>query len=135
MEETFPRSLDSLDRIFDFVTGALNERNADDATLFSIKLATEELFTNMVKYNSGAGNEISIGIDVAGGTITVNLIDNDVDPFDPETADEAGIGGDVEDRRIGGLGLRLVRSVVDKITYEYEGRRMTVRLTRQLGRR
>lgn len=135
MKETFPRSLDSLDRIFEFVTGGLNKRNADDATLFSLKLATEELFTNMVKYNSGAGNEITIGMDVSGGTITIELIDVDVDPFDPETADEAEIGGDVEDRRIGGLGLRLVRSVVDKITYEYEGRRMTVRLTRQLGQR
>lgn len=135
MKETFPRNLDSLDRIFEFVTGGLNERNADDATLFSVKLATEELFTNMVKYNSGAGKEITIGMDVSGGTITVELIDDDVDPFDPETADEADIGGGVEDRRIGGLGLRLVRSVVDKITYEYEGRRMTVRLTRQLGQR
>jgi serine/threonine-protein kinase RsbW len=134
MEKTFPREFNSLDQIFGFVTERLTDGGADEATLFSIKLATEELFTNMVKYNE-AGNEITIRIDITEGTITVELIDVDVDPFDPDNADEAGVEEKVEDRRIGGLGLRLVRSVVDRISYEYKDRQMTVRLTKQLGQR
>jgi len=132
MEKAFQRDFNSLDDIFGFITGALSGEGADEGTVFSIKLATEELFTNMVKYNAGTGGEITIRINVDNGTLSVELIDYDVDPFDPATANESGVDEAIEDRRIGGLGLRLVRSVVDKISYEYKNRQMTVKLIKQL---
>jgi anti-sigma regulatory factor (Ser/Thr protein kinase) len=134
MERTFRRDYGSLDQIFGFINEALASQNADEAVVFSIKLATEELFTNMVKYNTGSGNQIKIRTSVRSGELVVELIDDDVDPFDPNDADVARIDEAVEDRRIGGLGLRLVRSVVDRLSYEYKGRRMTVTLVKQLGR-
>lgn len=103
--------------------------------MLSIKLATEELFTNMVKYNTGTGNEITIRIEIDKRAVTIELVDVDVDPFDPGAADEAGVNEAVEDRQIGGLGLRLVRSVVDKLSYEYNNRKMTVTLIKQLEQR
>ena len=135
MEKAFRRDFASLDPIFGFITEALSSRAVDEGFAFAIKLATEELFTNMVKYNSGGGaSEITIRINNRDDMLVVELIDTDVDPFDPNTANEASIEEAVEDRRIGGLGLRLVRSVVDKISYEYKNRKMTVRLFKQLER-
>ena len=132
MDKAFKRDYGSLDNIFGFLTDALAKEGANETAAFSVKLATEELFTNMVKYNTGSRADITIRIAKADGSLTVDLIDNDVDPFDPANADEAGVVDSIEDRRIGGLGLRLVRSVVDKISYEYKDRRMTVRLVKQL---
>ena len=134
MEKAFPRDYSSLDQIFGFITEAMSDEKADEGTLFSIKLATEELFTNMVKYNVGTGEKITIRINIENGTLSVELIDVDVEPFDPNSADEAGVDEAVENRRIGGLGLRLVRSVVDKLSYEYTDRQMTVKLIKQLER-
>ena len=134
MERAFRRDYRSLDQIFAFVNEALASQNANETVVFSIKLATEELFTNMVKYNTGSANQIKIRIRVRSGDLVVELIDDDVDPFDPNDADVARIDEAVEDRRIGGLGLRLVRSVVDRLSYEYKDRRMTVKLVKQLER-
>ena len=132
MEKAFKRDYSSLDDIFGFITEALVKAGANESVAFSMKLATEELFTNMVKYNSGPGNAITIRVDNIDGRLTVELVDEDVDPFDPSAADEASTDEAIEERRIGGLGLRLVRSVVDKISYEYKNRTMTVRLVKQL---
>jgi len=40
----------------------------------------------------------------------------------------------IEERKAGGLGLHLVKSIVDKITYEYKDRRMQVTIMKELGR-
>jgi len=135
MKKAFPRDYSSLDLIFGFIAEAASHHTVDEKTMFSIKLATEELFTNMVKYNTGTGNEITIIIEVDKRAVTVKLEDVDVDPFDPDSAVEAGVNENVEDRQIGGLGLRLVRSVVDKLSYEYKNRKMTVELIKQLEQR
>ena len=134
MEKAFRRDYSSLDQIFGFIHEALESENANETVEFALKLATEELFTNMVKYNAGSASQIRIRIGSRRGALVVELIDDDVDPFDPGDADLAGVDEAVEDRRIGGLGLRLVRSVVDRISYSYEckDRRMTVELVKQL---
>jgi anti-sigma regulatory factor (Ser/Thr protein kinase) len=132
MEKAFRRDYGSLDQIFAFINEALASEEANETVVFSINLATEELFTNMVKYNAGSGGQIKIRIRISDGALVVRLIDDDVDPFDPNAADMASVDDAVEDRRIGGLGLRLVRSVVDRISYEYKDRRMTVELVKQL---
>jgi len=134
MEKAFRRDYSSLDQIFGLIDEALENENANEAVGFALKLATEELFTNMVKYNSGSASQIRIRIGNRSGALVVELIDDDVDPFDPNDADLADVADTVEDRRIGGLGLRLVRSVVDRISYSYEckDRRMTVELVKRL---
>ncbi len=40
----------------------------------------------------------------------------------------------IEERKVGGLGLHLVKSIVDKITYEYKDRHMQVTIMKELGR-
>jgi anti-sigma regulatory factor (Ser/Thr protein kinase) len=132
MERAFDRDYSALAHVFDFVGGALAGDDAAEAAVFSIKLAVEELFTNMVKYNKGSESQITIRIQRRGGALVVALIDEDVDPFDPDEAETAVADGAIEDRPIGGLGLRLVRSVVDRLSYEYKDRKMTVELVKQL---
>ncbi|MDH3215893.1 MAG: ATP-binding protein [Candidatus Krumholzibacteria bacterium] len=134
MQESFTREFDSLDEIFAFINRFLATEGLDEKVTFPIDLAVEELFTNMVKYNTGGGNEISISIGKRDDAVVLELIDFDVDPFDPSKAPQANVDDAIEDRRIGGLGLRLVRSVVDKITYEYKNRQMKVSVFKKLER-
>jgi len=134
MEKAFKRDFASIDPIFLFITQIVSKEGANERTDFCVKLAVEELFTNMVKYNRKGTGDIVIRAANDKGALVVELIDSDVDRFDPATADEAGIDEVLEDRRIGGLGLRLVRSVVDRITYEYKDRKMTVTVVKQLER-
>jgi len=85
-----------------------------------IKLAIEELFTNMVRHNEGGGEGIEIRMDVREGHLEIQLVDDDVDPFDPSTVPEVRLDAQIEDRRAGGLGLHLVKAIVDEIKYDYQ---------------
>jgi anti-sigma regulatory factor (Ser/Thr protein kinase) len=132
MEQIFKRHFDSLDAVFAFVDRFVGNENVDRGVAFSVNLAVEEVFTNMVKYNTGAGNDIAIRIHTDEGAIVMQLVDSDVDPFDPASAPDAGIDRPMDDRTPGGLGLHLVKSVVDKVSYEYENRQMTVTVIKNL---
>ena len=54
MEKAFRRDYSSLDQIFGFINEALESENANETVEFALKLATEELFTNMVKWSHQA---------------------------------------------------------------------------------
>jgi serine/threonine-protein kinase RsbW len=134
MEKKFRRDINALSDIVEFTEHFLAGEKVGDSIGFSINLAIEELFTNMVRHNTGGGHPIAIGMKAEDGLLTVQLVDDDVDPFDPSAVPEMEVDEIIEDRRVGGLGLHLVKSIVDKITYEYENRRMKVTIVKNLGR-
>jgi anti-sigma regulatory factor (Ser/Thr protein kinase) len=134
MDAAFERDFRSLDEIFDFTDQFVQEQRFDESLRHVIYLVTEELFTNMVKYNTGAGNPIRIRLCRDNGHIRIQLVDEDVDYWDPKGLPAIGLEQLVENRKAGGLGLFIVRSVVDDLKYEYEDRRMKVTATKKLER-
>ncbi len=94
----------------------------------------EEIFTNMVKYNRGSANRIQIGISRDDDRVVVRLTDFDVDPFDPANAPDVDVDLPLEARVPGGLGLHLVKSLADKLTYEYADRVMRVSVVKRIQR-
>jgi len=132
MQDRFIREIESLEAIFGFLGDFFAERSVGERAEFSIKLAVEELFTNMVKYNTETSEKILIRIRLEGRQIVLELIDFDVDRFDPESVEKPDATQSIADRKVGGLGLHLVRSVVDKISYEYKNRQMNVTVVKNL---
>jgi serine/threonine-protein kinase RsbW len=132
MEKAFTRDFGALDDVFGFVGEFVEREKISEAVAFSLNLAVEELFTNMVKYNSGGGEGIRIALRKEGRTVCLQLVDTDVDPFDPASAPEVAVDRPLDERTPGGLGLHLVRSVVDKITFEYNDREMKVTVVKNL---
>ena len=59
MEMTFPRSIDSLPRVFEAVEDFLSGLSMSEEARFAITFSVEELFTNLVKYNSSVGRTSS----------------------------------------------------------------------------
>lgn len=129
-QRDFARSNDSLDEIFAFVRSALDAGGAGDADAYAILMAVEELFTNMVKYNATGTGRIDLEIECAAGSMACVLTDPDSERFDMTQAPEVDIHQPVEQRRPGGLGIHLVRRLVDSIAYEYAGRRSRIRFRR-----
>jgi anti-sigma regulatory factor (Ser/Thr protein kinase) len=123
---SFAKSIDSLGEIFEFLDEALHGRLVDDRARFMLHLAVEELFTNMVKYNSGASRAIRIEVDIRDGTARVELVDPDTDFFDPGDIAPVDPREPIERRRPGGLGVHLVRALMGDVEYRYRDREMTV---------
>lgn len=134
MERKFDRELSALDNIFGFIAEFIKTSKVDDAIGFSINLAVEELFTNMVKYNPESVNEISISLNKDMNKLIITLIDFDVELFDVTKTKEVNTTQSLQDRQIGGLGIHLAKKMVDEISYEYLNRQSKITLTKKLER-
>ena len=132
MEKRFKKEVDSLDGIFDFIGEFVRVNEIDESMTFSINLAVEELFTNMVKYNVQSINDISISLDKHDNKLVLILIDFDVEQFDITETEDVDTSQSLEERRIGGLGILLARRMVDKIHYEYNKRQSKITLIKEL---
>jgi serine/threonine-protein kinase RsbW len=122
MEARFPRDLGALEALFPFVERFADSSHLDEATAFAVQLAVEELFTNFVRHNAGGAEEIEVRLDVDGRRLLVALTDFDVEPADPAAGPSPGVLLPLEERPVGGLGIHLVKSMFDSLTYEYRDR-------------
>jgi anti-sigma regulatory factor (Ser/Thr protein kinase) len=119
MEKTFARQLDSLAGVFEFVTQFADAHNCNESTRYILNLVVEELFTNMVKYSPDGDREIPIVMEWEQTRITIRLVDKNVRRFDITTAKKPPTDLPLRERKPGGLGLHLIREMVDEIRYEY----------------
>ena len=125
----FRRSFDSLAEIFAFTADFFARHGIDAALLPAVDLTLEELFTNMVKYSPAGDAHVSIEMATAPGGVEVTLTDYDVERFDVTQSPDANIHLPIEERRPGGLGLHLIRRLVDSIDYEYSNENRRSRIT------
>jgi anti-sigma regulatory factor (Ser/Thr protein kinase) len=134
MEKSFKRDIKSLDGIFDFLDSCVSFHHLSESLSFTIKFAVEEIFTNMVKYNSQSPNDISIALDVGADSVTVELTDFQSAPFDLTKKEDVDLNLPIEQREPGGLGIHLVKNMVDKVEYDHSNNKSTITLTMRLGR-
>lgn len=104
-----------------------------EAEAFAVRLAVEELFVNMVKYNPGATGAIRIGVSRDGARLVVSMTDSGVERFDVTKAPEYDGSLPLAARRPGGLGIHLARRMMDDVKYTYENGQSTITLTKLLG--
>jgi len=124
-----PRQIGQISAIFDFTAEFFGLHAIDRRLLGTVDLALEELFTNMVKYSPETEAAVRIDLVAVDGGIEVSLTDTGVEPFDVTRAPEVDINAPIDQRRPGGLGLHLVRRLVDHIGYEYEKESRQSRIT------
>ena len=130
MERKFKRDLGQLPGVFSFLDIFADETNVGMSIVLPVRLAIEELFTNMVRHNTLGTSDITISLDRHGDNIVVVLTDLDVsEPFDPTRREEVDTTADLEDREAGGLGIHLVKRMVDEIHYHYSATNQQSQIT------
>jgi anti-sigma regulatory factor (Ser/Thr protein kinase) len=133
MQELFSRSFDSLEEIFAFTEHFFTSERIDRQHWYTVNLAIDELFTNMVKYNPAGGEKISLQMQRTGAVVEVRLRDPGATPFDVTRPRAVDPSAPAEARKSGGLGLYLVQQLVDSLDYSYRDGASTVTFTRKLG--
>ena len=121
--------LDELSRVFDAVRDFGERQDWPTDTVYLIDLALEELTLNTMNHGHDGGiHEIEIALKSEPDAITIEITD-DGRPFDPlSDAPEPDVGAAMEDRAIGGLGIHLVRTMMDEMSYRREGNKNHITL-------
>ena len=112
--------LDELQKINAAIEELAEEENWSPDVTFQIGLAVEELGVNIVNYghDDDKAHEIRIVISSEDEAITIE-IEDDGHAFNPlSDAPEPDLDAEVEDRTVGGLGIHLVRTMMDEVHYQ-----------------
>jgi anti-sigma regulatory factor (Ser/Thr protein kinase) len=122
---TFSRQLilnnrvEELALLADYVDSIAEECGIDPSLAMSLNLALEEAVTNVVcyAYPEGTPGTVTILSEVADHQITFTIDDTGI-PFDPTQKEDADITLSLEERPIGGLGIFLVKQLMDSVSYQ-----------------
>ena len=106
-------------RLRTFFFSVCREYGIDDETTKTLYLALEEWVANVIgyAYPKGMRGHVEVTADVSDGVLTLVIKDHGM-PFDPTQQAEVDIDANLNDRAIGGLGIYLVRTIMDTVTYE-----------------
>jgi len=127
-------SLSNLKGIRDFVRNTLNENHVPELQISAIVLALDEMCSNLMihAHHCNPNHFLELHINHPDkGTYVFEIID-DGSVFDINQFAEPGMDSLVHEKRKGGLGIRLVKSIMDKIEYTSEGGKNICRLTKEV---
>ncbi len=116
-EQRFTAALEHISHMVAFVAETAAALGVHPKRVLQLELATEEAVTNICSYAYEVPpGEVVISVYRTAGTVRVDFIDNGV-PFDPLAADAPDLQADLENREIGGLGIFLIRRILDEVHY------------------
>ncbi|WP_431854351.1 ATP-binding protein [Azospirillum sp.] len=130
LEVVLDNDLAELERLAGAVDEFVAAAGLPPEVAFKLNLCFDELITNTVTYgySDGGRHAIRVRLEVDGREVRAE-VEDDADAFDPFTeAPPPDLGSDVDTRRVGGLGVYLVRRSMDRATYRRDGGRNLVHL-------
>ena len=115
----FAAKFEYLDEIREFVGDIARKGGFSDKDVYNIQLATDEAASNIIEhaYENVPDGILELSCDVHRDVITIKLIDHG-ESFDPSEVPLPDLKADLSDRKIGGLGIFLMRKIMDEVTYE-----------------
>lgn len=113
----FKADVKELNNLFDYSTKLLELLNFTKHDIIMINTALEEVFVNVAHYSKSATVEVTLSSDKK--KVTFIFKDNG-EPFNPLNKKDPNITAKSEEREIGGLGIYMVKNIMDEVTYKYE---------------
>lgn len=118
---SIPARFENIEAVCDLVDKAAREAGFDDNTNYACQLAAGEACENIIchGYEDEGCGEIEVHVRAEPGELTIEVIDS-APPFDPTTVPNQDVEENIEDQ-VGGLGLPIIRRVMDEIEYSRQG--------------
>ena len=130
---TLPNDVQAVPKLAEFVDIVCETVGFDMGTAMKMNLAIEEAVVNVMNYAYPADVKGTVNIDAKASAEWVKFIISDSGaPFDPTAKAEVDTTLSAEERGIGGLGIHLIRQIMDSINYEREDGRNVLTLIKKL---
>ena len=126
---------ENLETVTAFLDEILDEKDCPLKIRLQIDLALEEMYINIANYayTPRIGEmELHVAFDEAERELTMVLIDSGI-PYDPLAKKDPDVKLSAEKRKIGGLGIYLVKKTMDSMAYERRDGRNIVTMTKKIG--
>ena len=115
---TLPNDIATISQLSEFVETVCEEKGLDMALTMNLNLALEEAVVNVMSYAyPDSQGDVKVDIMIDDQKVVSTLTDSGI-PFDPTLRERADTTLSAEDRQSGGLGILLVRELMDAINYE-----------------
>ncbi len=133
LELTIENDLAQLAVVRSEVESFAKRENLSHEVGFAAKLALEELLTNTISYgySDKSAQFIEIRLEVRGDQLIIHTADDGL-AYDPRTAKEPNTQSSLKDREIGGLGVHLVKNLMDGFEYRHKDGKNHVTLRKSL---
>jgi PAS domain S-box-containing protein len=130
-EVTIKNRLSEIEKAIQCFNAFSDEEGLDVKIRREIKMVFDEMLNNIISYafRQDEEHEIEIKIELTGNRLTMILSDDGV-PFNPFGIEAPDTDLPLEKRKIGGLGLHLVRNVMDEVSYQRKIEKNVVTLTK-----
>ena len=130
---TLPNDINTIPQLNEFIDTVCEELEIDMALAMSLNLAMEEAVVNVMDYAYPAGTEGEVNIEAIADQTQLHFIISDSGkPFDPTAKEEVDTTLSAEERPIGGLGIHLIRQLMDDISYERKDDKNILRLSKNI---
>lgn len=123
-------SIEHLKGVRDFIRGSLKNHGVTDLEVSEIVLALDEMCSNLMIHAHHCNPEdlFELHIDIEKDRPVIFEIIDDGSVFDINQFNEPALNNIIHEKRKGGLGIRLVKSIMDKIEYQNRGGKNVCRL-------
>ena len=129
---TYPANFEFLDEIRNFVAEVARHGGFNDKEIYSLQLAADEAASNIIEhaYEGIPNGFLDITCDMKGDAIIITMRDEGIS-FDPSKVKQPNLKANLSERQIGGLGVYLMRKLMDDVHYESVGKSNTLTMIKR----
>lgn len=134
---SIPSSVENLVMVRDFIRRVCEQAGFEKPDITKLTMAVDEACTNIVEhaYGHDISKEVKVRAIYDDEQLRIELIDTG-HGFDPTSVEPKTLEELVKKRQTGGLGLRLIKSLVDEVHYEFSpGNKNELHLTKKLPKK
>lgn len=129
-----PAVTEQLETVQSFVEAELESRGCFPKAMIQISIAVEEIFVNIASYayQPEVGEaEVCVEICEDPLRVIIQFLDQGI-PFDPLSKEDADTSPEALERRVGGLGILIVKKSMDAVSYSYENGKNILTIEKKL---
>lgn len=131
-ELNIPAKMENLEIMIQFILETIENTTNKDKLSGKLRLVSEEILVNIINYAypEKLGN-VYINTELLNNTLVLKIIDEGI-KFDPLERQNPDITIPLEERTIGGLGIFMVKNIMDEISYSYENNKNILTMKKKL---